>query len=264
MTGPPGDCVRHRLLEGALLRLARLPDADAFVLRGGMLMRHWFRPVPRPAADLDLVATFPFDVAETRRRLAPLLADGGVGDGVAFDPERFRVEAIWQETAFPGVRVYATGEADGAADDFHVDVTFGEPLEPAPVAAEYPMQECPLTARLHVCRPETIVGRKLHAIHHMGMLHWRAKDLNDVRLLLGRVPLDPAALPGAIVASFASRGDPPGAARGLFARPWWNLKRSVARWQAFARDRGPDVPPDLAGVVAEVAGRLGPVLGHLP
>src|SRR5206468_2643440 len=64
---------RHRLLEGALLRLARLPDADRFVLRGGMLMRLWFRPVARPAADLDLVATFPFSVEETARRALPLL-----------------------------------------------------------------------------------------------------------------------------------------------------------------------------------------------
>ena len=255
--------VRHRLLEGALLRLARLPDPAAFVLRGGMLLRLWFRPVPRPAADLDLVATFPYDVAETARRFLPVLADRGVADGVALDPDRVRVEPIWQETDFPGVRVYATGEADGAADEFHVDFTFGEPLEPVPVAADYPMQHSPLAARLTVCRPETIVGRKLHAIHHMGMFHWRAKDLNDVRLLLGRVPHDPAALPAAVASSFASRGDPPGAARDLFDRPWWTMKRSSARWQDFARARGRDVPADLAGVVTDVAARLRPVLEDL-
>lgn len=33
---------RHRMLEGFLLRLARDGDADAFVLRGGMLVRHSF------------------------------------------------------------------------------------------------------------------------------------------------------------------------------------------------------------------------------
>src|SRR5262245_33644674 len=85
------DALRHRLLEGVLLRLARLPDADAFVLRGGMLLRLWFRPLPRPAGDLDLVSTVPFDVDETARRLVPLLADRGVDDGVTFDAERFRI-----------------------------------------------------------------------------------------------------------------------------------------------------------------------------
>lgn len=255
---------RHRLLEGALLRLARLPDADAFVLRGGMLMRLWFRPLDRPAGDLDLVATFPFDVAETARRFRPLLADRGVDDGVTFDPERFRVEGIWLNTDFPGVRVFASGEADGVEDDFSVDVTFGEPLEPTPVVGEYPMRGCALAARLRMCRPETIVGRKMHALAHMGMLHWRPKDLNDLRLLLGRVPLDPDALPGAITASFASRGEPPAAARLLFAREWWGMKRTAARWQDFARAGGPAAPGDLARVVAEVAGRLGPILERLP
>src|SRR6478736_1679262 len=54
------DETRHRLLEGVLLRLARRPDAGAFVLRGGLLLRHWFRPLSRTADDLDLVAAFPF------------------------------------------------------------------------------------------------------------------------------------------------------------------------------------------------------------
>src|SRR5207248_3596987 len=64
---PSGERTRHRLLEGALLRLARLPEADEFILRGGMLMRLWFRPLARPAADLDLVSAFPFSVEETAR-----------------------------------------------------------------------------------------------------------------------------------------------------------------------------------------------------
>src|SRR3954468_3539327 len=92
------DATRHRLLEGVLLRLARRPDAAEFILRGGMLMRHWFRPVPRPAGDLDLVATFPFSLKEAARRFLPVLADGAVGDGVAFDAERAHVEGIWLET----------------------------------------------------------------------------------------------------------------------------------------------------------------------
>src|SRR5262249_51327036 len=150
------DVTRHRLLEGVLLRLARLPDGDHFILRGGMLLRLWFRPVARAAADLDLVATYPFDVEETARRFVPLLADRGVDDGVTFDTERFRVEGIWLNTDFPGVRLFAAGEADGAEDDFSVDVTFGEPLEPAPVVGEYPMRGCSLAARLCMCRPETI------------------------------------------------------------------------------------------------------------
>ncbi|HEY7425178.1 MAG TPA: nucleotidyl transferase AbiEii/AbiGii toxin family protein [Gemmataceae bacterium] len=259
------EVIRHRLLEGILLRLARLPDAEHFILRGGMLMRLWFRPYARPASDLDLVSTFPFSVEETARRLVPLLADRSVDDGVTFDTERLRVEGIWQHTDFPGVRLFACGEVEGVEDDVSVDMTFGEPLVPKPVLGEYPMLFRGLTARLWMCRPETIVGRKLHALMHMGLLHWRPKDLNDLRLLLDRVPMSRADLPEAIAASFTSRGNTTAEARSLFNHEWWSLKMSAARWQDFVKEfREQEVPRNLARVVAELAERLGSILERLP
>lgn len=88
------EIVRHRLLEGVLARLARLPDADHFVLRGGMLMRLWFRPWPRPAGDLDLTSPDEFNVDATARRFQPLLNDRDVDDGVTFDTDRFHARGI--------------------------------------------------------------------------------------------------------------------------------------------------------------------------
>jgi hypothetical protein len=40
---------RHRLLGGFVRRIAEGADADAFALRGGMLVRHWFPESRRPA-----------------------------------------------------------------------------------------------------------------------------------------------------------------------------------------------------------------------
>jgi nucleotidyltransferase AbiEii toxin of type IV toxin-antitoxin system len=258
------DATRHRLLEGVLLRLARRPDAAEFVLRGGILMRHWFRPVRRPAEDLDLVATFPFAVEEAARRFLPVLADGAVADGAAFDNDRVRVEGIWLDTGSPGVRVFASGLAGGAEADFHVDITAGPP-RPAPVFGAIPTA-CGQAARVWMCRPETIVGQKMQALCHLGMLSWRPKDLNDLRLLLARVPLDDAELRGAIAAYLADLGRTGGDARAVFGpSSWWGMKLSSARWLDFVKaSRGQDVPRDLATVVAEVAGRLAPVLEGLP
>jgi hypothetical protein len=256
--------IRHRLLEGVLLRLARLPDATDFVLRGGMLMRLWFRPLDRPSGDIDLAATFPFDAKETARRLVPLLADRGVDDGVVFDAERVRVEGIWLDTPFPGVRMFAAGTVDGIEDEFSLDVTFSEQLVPEPTTGDY-LTSSSCVARLRMCRPETIVGRKLHALMHMGALHWRAKDLNDVRLLLKRVLLDSDALVGAIASSFTTRGNTTADARALFRHKWWTLKTSAVRWQDLvASGRVPGASGPLARVVAEVAEQLEPILGRLP
>src|SRR5205807_434128 len=99
------EVTRHRLLEGVLLRVARRPDAAEFVLRGGMLMRSWFQPVPRPAEDIDFVATYQFPVEEAVRRFLEVFADETVADRVAFDAEEVRAEGIWLNTGSPGVRL---------------------------------------------------------------------------------------------------------------------------------------------------------------
>src|SRR5262249_19440733 len=167
------DAIRHRLLEGVLLRLARRPDAGAFVLRGGMLLRHWFRPVPRPAEDLDLVATFPFAVNDAAACFLPVLADGAVSARGAFDDQRLRVVG---DTGIPGVRIFTSGTAGGAEADFHVDVTASPPLRPAPVFGEIPTA-CGQAARVWTCRPESVVGQKMQALRHLGLTGWRPKDL---------------------------------------------------------------------------------------
>ncbi len=258
------DATRHRLLEGVLLRLARVPDAGGLVLRGGMLMRHWFRPVARPADDLDLVATSPFTAADATRRFLPLLDDGGVGDGVEFDIERVRADDICLDTGSPGVRLFASGHLGGDEVDFHVDVTVGPRPRPAPVFGDLPTAFG--SARVWMCRPESVVGQKVQALAHLGMLCWRPKDLDDLRLLLALMPLDADEVRGAIAGLFADLGRTGDDARAVFGPAgWWGMKRSSARWLDFVKaSRRPDVPRDLAAVVAEVAGRLGPILEGLP
>jgi Nucleotidyl transferase AbiEii toxin, Type IV TA system len=259
------NATRHRLLEGVLLRLARRPDAGEFVLRGGLLMRHWFRPLPRPAEDLDLVATFPFAVEEAARRFLPVLADGAVGDGAAFDGGRVRFEGIWLDTGNPGVRVFASGEVGGTEVEFNVDITFGPPPRPAPVFGEIPTV-CGEAARVWMCRPEAVVGHKVQALWHRGMLGWRPKDLNDLHLLLTRVSMVAADLRGAIAAYLADVGAAGDDARAMFGpASWWGMKLASARWLDFVKlSREQNPPRDLAAVIAEVAGRLGPILEGLP
>jgi len=259
------DATRHRLLEGVLLRLARLPDAGGLVLRGGMLLRHWFRPLPRPALDLDLVAPGPLTVEEAADRYLPLFADAAVADGVTFEADRLHVEAIWQHTDNPGVRIHACGAVGEDEIDFQVDITGGPPPRPDPVLGDLPTA-CGQPARVWMCRPESVVGHKVQALWHLGMMGWRPKDLGDLRLLLRRMPLDPAALREATAAYFADLGGTGADARALFgASSWWGMKLSSARWHQFVQSsRGRGEPANLAEVVAEVAARLAPMLEELP
>ena len=258
------DATRHRLLEGVLLRLARRPDAAEFILRGGLLMRHWFRPVDRPADDVDLVATFPFDFAEGKRRFHPILADTSVADGVTFDARRARFEEIWLGEGIPVIRVHVWGMFEGVEAYFHVDITFGPFPRPAPVYGELPTASGEV-ARVRMCRPESVAGHKVAALRHLNMLNWRPKDLNDLRLLLDRVPMSDAALTESIAAYLGDLGCTGADARGLFAPSMWGMKRSAARWQDFVRSTpGQGVPSNLQEVVADIARRLAPVLERVP
>ena len=248
---------RHRLLEGVLLRLARLPECGGFFLRGGVLLRHWLRPLPRPADDLDLVAAFPFGVEETTRRYRDALADDTVGDGVTFAADRARFEAMRVDTGSPAVRVFARGEVQGAEAEFATDIVFGPPPRPSPEWITLPTG-CGLPARVWASRPEAVAAQKVKALWFQGVLGWRPKDLDDLRLMLERVPMDPAVLRGAEAGYFADVNGTLADARGLFGPDaWWGTKMASARWLDYAAAvRWQAVPTDLPAVVAGVGGGL--------
>lgn len=253
--------IRHRLLEGVLLRLAKLPDAGGIALRGGMLLRHWFRPTPRPALDLDLVADSPLTLTDANR-FRPMFA-GNIADGVTFDFEEIAVEGIWLQTDHPGIRMHIRGTYEGSDDDIQVDITGGPPPRPEAVMSELPTTTD--RVRIWTCRPESIVGQKLQALWHLGMLGWRPKDLDDLRLLLDRIPMNDDAMREAISATFAELGGTGDDARSLFGQAsWWSMKHASARWGDFVSKTGRAGVRNLPVVVDSIAARLKPIMEDLP
>lgn len=257
---PVDEVVRHHILEGVLRRLAPLPNAGDFVLRGSMLTRAWVAPRPRVAQDLDFVATFAHDVGETARRFAPVLAMTGIDDGVCFDAASLRAQGIWLKTAFPGVRLSVRAGLGCADRPLGIDVGFNDPLVPPAHQFDYPML-LGSSARVWAVRPETAVAWKLHGLAEMGPSGWRPKDLVDVYLITGVVPLDAADLPPAIEAAFRSRGYALADATLLAAVDWWERKSARVKWADYRRDYpGLDVPDDLPAVVRAARERLRPAL----
>src|SRR5687768_9450643 len=97
---------RQRLLEGFLLRLATVRDADAFALRGGMLVNQWLPEAHRWIDDVDLVCALLYRPHDLRLRLHEVLRREA-GDGVDFD-DRFRVDAV-TFSGHPGLKLFAAG-----------------------------------------------------------------------------------------------------------------------------------------------------------
>ncbi len=240
-----------------LRRLARSSEVEALVLRGGLMMRLWSGPVPRPVEDLDFLARFPFDAAGTVSRLESVLRVE-VGDGFSFGA--LRSEVIWAETPFPGVRAFVETRLPGVegAFELRIDTGFGDPMEPGPAWTEYDVGEGGV-ARVLACRPETLVGWKMHGLFERGKGRFRPKDLFDVYLLTRYAPLEAELLPRALRLAFESRGDSLEVMErlmmGEFGRSPWSLEK----WARYRASQPEGRPEALADVVSAVASALRPV-----
>jgi hypothetical protein len=240
-----------------LRRLARSSEVEALVLRGGLMMRLWSGPVPRPVEDLDFLARFPFDAADTVKQLEAVVRVD-VGDGFSFGP--LRSEVIWAETAFPGVRVFVETRLPGVegAFELRIDTGFGDPMDPGPAWTEYDVGEAG-AARVLACRPETLVGWKVHGLFERGKGRFRPKDLFDVYLLTRYAPLETALLPGALRLAFQSRGDSLELMERLMAGEFGRSPWSHEKWARYRQGQPAGRPEALADVVAAVATALRPV-----
>jgi hypothetical protein len=231
---------RERLLEGFLRRLARAPDADAFALRGGMLVRTW--DANRSVRDIDLVCALPLEPRAIRRRLRALLADRGVADDVVFDADRFRIDR-WPGHA--GLTLYVAGDAGGEPAEMTGDLWFGLDGWPAVHRGEVATARGPVVLRL--CPHELVVATKLGVLAELGPRHWRAKDLADVASALRRFP--PRRPFGVLGEAIERRcGD---AWQSMLGAAWWREPRAALRWARCATT-------ELGAVVAEVRQALSP------
>lgn len=236
---------RHRLLGGFVRRIAEGDDADAFVLRGGMLVRHWFPESRRPTRDVDLVCRLPYDLRAMRALFARTLRRDAA-DGVVFEADRFRVDPIQTATPHPGMRLFAVGRAGGDFGEISIDTTFDMPIWPDAVrgrlrlgaAGEVPLWLCP---------PEMLVGRKLQVLAELGPHRWRPKDLSDVWMIL-RGSMKRGFLAEAIARAFAGHDHAP--FEDLLDRAFWTDRAADVRWSRFAGQLPRGVVPARATTLA--------------
>jgi Nucleotidyl transferase AbiEii toxin, Type IV TA system len=245
-----------RASMGLLRRLAQSPAAEELVLRGGMMMRLWAGPVPRPVEDIDFLALFPFDNAATAARLEAVCrieADDGLRFGA------LRSEVIWAETAFPGVRAFVevTLQRAEAPFELRIDTGFGDPMDPPSAWMDHPLEVAP-PARVLACRPETLFAWKVHGLFERGKGRFRPKDLFDVYVLAKHAPLDPALIPRALRLAFDSRGDSLDLTSRLLSGEFGKSPWSLEKWARFRNSLPEGRPEQLAEVVDSVAAVLRP------
>jgi hypothetical protein len=255
---PLEEVVAQHMREALLRRVSYSAYADVFVLRGGMLTRIWVPDGMRVPQDVDFVGLYPFDLEKSQQCLHAALANPDMDDGVAFDLDSLQAKAIWEETKFPGVRL-TVGAIAGEHDyQVQIDVGFGDPLVPPAQWLYYPTLLEGLPVKLQACRPETLVGWKLHGLVEFGAKRWRAKDLYDLMLLTNYTVLDASSLLDAIDFAFSSRETSLEEVLAMLSSPAsWNNSRNRSKWKKFrSSNPSPTIPDDLPECVTVVSERL--------
>lgn len=260
---PLEEVIRHHILEGILRRMACHAQKHLYFLRGGMLTRWWVSPILRPAQDLDFAVARELPVDQVQETFRALL-DIPMEDGIHFT--NLQARPIWQETEFPGVKLYFQAGLQKPGFDFSIDVGFNDPLIPEPELCAIPTLWMRSRAEVFCCRKETMIAWKLHGLYERGSRRWRPKDLHDLWLITNRdLCRSNIHLTEAIEAAFASRGDPPAMAPTILTNTeWWTAPRAKARWNDYRQGNpGLAIPSALEKVVQRVAKLLQPSLKPL-
>jgi hypothetical protein len=221
-------------MERLLARVSASAHADRFLLKGALLFALWYDTPHRPTKDADLLGFGPDDAASliaTFRDIAAL----DLGDGIVFDPDSVRADAIREDNTYGGTRITLVGRIGSARCALQVDVGFGDAVTPEPQTVAYPTLLRDFSApRLRAYPVYTVIAEKYQALVMLGQANSRMKDFFDLAVIASRTSLDGATLAAAIAATFARRQTALPTERPLaLTRAFSEHPAKLRQWQAF-------------------------------
>ncbi len=221
-------------LERLLARVSTSPHADRFLLKGALLFALWYDTPHRPTRDADLLSFGPDDEANliaTFREVATM----DLGDGIVFDPESVKADAIREDNTYGGTRITLVAHIGSARCALQIDVGFGDVVTPGPQTVTYPtlLGDFPAPT-LRVYPVYTVIAEKYQAMVMLGRANSRMKDFFDLAVIAQRTELDGATLAAAIAATFARRQTALPTERPLaLTKEFSDDAAKLRQWQAF-------------------------------
>ena len=185
-TGTSTDQVMlEYLLERFLYRLSTHPlGGQHFVLKGGLLLAQF--GARRITRDIDILGrAFPDDEQEIIRRITQIAATH-VDDGVTFHSDTLTTVPIRQDDEYHGLRLAMSATLSRARLKLQLDVSFGDPITPAPTLIEYPQSLGDGTFTLYGYPIATVIAEKLSTAIALGDLNTRDRDYADLHQFITR------------------------------------------------------------------------------
>lgn len=195
------ELARLYTLEGMLARIEASDYADDFVLKGGVLLAAF--ALRRPTKDIDLEATRiandAEDVARRVREIAAIVLD----DGIEFNLDSIRAETIREGDEYQGIRVKLIGILGRSKNVIGVDISFGDPIWPAPQRIDLPRvldrdQSAPISILGYPLG--MVLAEKVVTMIQRGSANTRWRDFADVIAIIARHSIGEAELRSALTA----------------------------------------------------------------
>jgi hypothetical protein len=185
---------------------------------------------------MDLLALRSASVERLRDIFRELCSQPVAQDGLTFEPDSVKAEAIREDNLYEGVRVTLVARLGKARVPIQVDIGFGDAVTPKPVQTDFPTLLDFPAPRLAMYPRETVVAEKFEAMVKLGLVNSRMKDFYDIWALSHEFDFDGGVLSAAIQATFKRRKTALTTTMPLALTPEFSgnpLKQT--QWKAFVR-----------------------------
>ena len=198
----------HYFIERLLFRLSHSEYADAFVLKGGLLLYSIFSHQSRATRDMDFLArNQPNDPAQFARILS-VVCQIDSDDGVRFDTESITAVRIKEDADYQGIRLKVDAYLDRSRSVLQLDIGFGDIVVPAPQVMTYPSLLDMDEVRLLAYSKESVIAEKFQAMLFLAQINSRMKDFFDITTLSNMFDFDGKSLRDAIEKTLINRKTP--------------------------------------------------------
>ena len=126
---PFQSLLTHYGLERFLFRMSRSPLKEKFVLKGGLLLMGMGLPMARTTRDIDFLGLESRDteaVGASIREIGSMAFD----DGLLYEFNYMSIEAMAQDTEYPGIRLKFDAWLGKAKIPMQIDFGFGDIMIP--------------------------------------------------------------------------------------------------------------------------------------
>lgn len=174
----PQEVLQMYLFEHLLMRLARSPYADRFVLKGGLLISSMTGIYQRTTMDMDAtVVGMDMDEASVVEALQEICKTE-VDDGMDFVFER--IEPIREDDKYANWRAHLRARYGRIDAQVKVDITTGDAIYPSQIRHEFELMFDQGTLDVLSYHPATVLAEKLETVLSRGETNTRGRDFYDL------------------------------------------------------------------------------------